>query len=258
MRPVTQKSLTSAGFEKSQDPQIAAVEYAKSRAAREVALASGNFIVPEILDYDPKRGHLLFEYLPDLVPLQVVFCLPDQATTVAEKAGRVLSILHEQMTLPHDLVIPLQSELAFGASMQGWLHGDFNLHNVCLQRSSQSLVVLDWSMTQLLGGRATYGTRYFDPAWFIYNTFSHSGIRWPSVVYANECAEAFMRGYLESMSGQSKDAARGQFTIYLQRVVKEFQNMRKAHLGRLLYWAEAMCFQKMEKWNAKFALIENT
>jgi hypothetical protein len=92
--------------------------------------------------------------------------------------------------------ITLPSEFNLSGT-EVFLHGDFNGINVCITECSPSVVVIDWQMTSRHGGKATYGSRYFDVIWFI------NYILWtPSIPYIftdpiATIAKSFLKSYFK-------------------------------------------------------------
>lgn len=238
-------------FRKVQRPDLALTEYTKSLAARQIALQSDLFKVPQVLEYSPETGTLVFERLHDLVPLQVALCMPDLAIPAARKAGGILGIVHRELRLPKDHELDLPQELALDGASTVFLHGDYNLHNVCISRVTHQLVVLDWSMTQLFGGRATIGPRFFDVAWFVYNIFSHSGLRWPRITTPAACADAFMDGYLAAIPPADASGLWPSFSSYMREMVALLRQQRRSQLGPWVFWLETGAFRSLERWLAR-------
>lgn len=235
-------------FIKIQEPAFAAIEYAKTISARKIALSSGLFDVPEVLDYNASAGALVFERIADLVPLQVALCLPDMAVKVSAEAGVILAEIHRHMALPDEMKLPVPPELAMQSGPQVFIHGDFNLHNLCLSRGSGRVVVLDWSMTKLFGGSATFGTPCFDVAWFLYNIFSQAGGRWPRISTPPDCAKAFLQSYVVKSGADYGGTDYLEILQYAARLFPHLRMMRRNQLGRYLFLLEAGVFRGFEKW----------
>jgi len=148
---------------KTAAPDLMRVEVEKTRRAFEIGKDCGLFHVPEVLDYDDAKGVAVFERIEQIEP---VAYRTKQCRSIIERIGRSLAIIHKMLSLPQRMIIPLPAEFAWpGAEV--FLHGDFNGCNVCLDMCSHSIVILDWQMTSRHGGRATYGSRYFDLLWFV-------------------------------------------------------------------------------------------
>lgn len=238
-------------FCKVQRPDLALKEYTKSVAARQIALDIGGFSVPRVVDYAPDTGTLVFEKVPCLVPLQIALCMPDLAPIVAWQAGEILAVVHRKLRLPVELQAELPVELTFHGTEPVFIHGDYNLHNLCISQESHQLVVLDWSMTRLFGGRATFGTPFFDLSWFVYNIFSQSGLRWPKIMTPEECADAFLKGYFSKASSGAVAAQWPMFASYARNLIAILKQQRRAQLGRWIFWLEILAFKSLDQWLGK-------
>ena len=139
------------------------IEAEKTRRAFQIGRDCGLFRVPKVLDYDEANGILVFERIDGIHPISSTI---RRCPSIVERVGRSLAIIHQNLFLPESMKIPLPSEFAL-AGTEVFLHGDFNGCNVCLHPCSKSIVIIDWQMTSRHGGRATYGSRYFDLIWFI-------------------------------------------------------------------------------------------
>jgi hypothetical protein len=148
---------------KTAAPDLLRVEVEKTSRAFVIGRDSGLFRVPEILDYDETRGQVVFERIQGIKP---VIPIPNKFVCIMEQVGRSLAAIHKMLSLPYDMAIPLPTELTVPGD-EVFIHGDFNGSNVCFDKISCSLVILDWQMTSRHGGIATFGSRYFDIIWFI-------------------------------------------------------------------------------------------
>jgi hypothetical protein len=124
------------------------------------------FRVPEVLDYDDAKGVAVFERIERIQPMQNIILKAKQVKPLMETLGCSLAIIHRRLTLPREMTISLPPEFDLPGT-EVFLHGDFNGCNVCFETRTYRLVVLDWQMTDLYGGQATYGSRYFDIIWFV-------------------------------------------------------------------------------------------
>lgn len=151
---------------KSADPRRLRIEVEKTRRAGRIGKASGLFRVPEVLDFDETRGVAVFERIAGLESVYRAASWGREFVSLAERIGTILAVIHRDLTLPREMVIPLPA--AFAADGQDvFIHGDFGIENVGLERGTSPLVVLDWQFTSVHGGGATYGSRYFDLVWFV-------------------------------------------------------------------------------------------
>ncbi|UCD49588.1 MAG: phosphotransferase [Phycisphaerales bacterium] len=183
-------------IEKSGDPERMRVEVEKTTRAYDIGQRTGLFRVPEVLDYDEHRGVAVFEKLSHLVSIRQGLMFGSRCPSVAKRTARALAAVHDLLELPEEMSVPLPKELADGGNAV-FLHGDFSFNNVFMDTRSDELVILDWQMTKLHGGAATYGTRCFDVAWFLNNLFNrylHHCLFGNSAV---EIAQLFLRAYAE-------------------------------------------------------------
>ncbi len=142
------------------------VEAEKTRQAFLVAKISGAFRVPAVLDYTEEKGVIVFERIHGLAPVRNTRTGALPTLRMVENVGRALAVVHRELDLSEDLKIVLPPEFSWpGAGV--FLHGDFNGSNVCAAPGATVPVIIDWQMTSVHGGQATYGTRYFDILWFV-------------------------------------------------------------------------------------------
>jgi hypothetical protein len=153
---------------KSADPRLMRIEVEKTRRGGWIGKESGLFRVPEVLDHDETRGVAVFERIVGLESLYLAASWGREYVSLAGRIGTLLAVIHRDLTLPQDMVVPLPADfIADGQDV--FFHGDFGVENICLDRRTSSLVVLDWQFTSVHGGGATYGSRYFDIIWFVNN-----------------------------------------------------------------------------------------
>ncbi len=180
---------------KTSAPALMRVEVEKTRRAFEISKDCGCFRVPEVLEYDEVTGVAVFERL-DIRPISKAVGWGEPRRTIARWLGTALAIIHRDLMLPHDMCVPLPAELALPHG-QVFLHGDLGVENVCVGRSWPRLVIVDWQMTGVYGGEATYGTRYFDILWFVHNLINRPQ---PRFLFSNPVApvtRAFIESYFQ-------------------------------------------------------------
>jgi hypothetical protein len=183
-------------IQKSDAPERMRVEIEKTMRAFDIGRRTGLFRVPEVVDYDERRGVAKFEKVSPLVSIRQRLTFGRGYRSLAERTARALAAVHNLLELPQEMAIPLPSELQDEGNAV-FLHGDFSFNNVFVDTGSEELVILDWQMTKLHGGAATYGTRYFDAAWFLNNLFNrylHHCLLGNGAV---EIAQLFLRAYAE-------------------------------------------------------------
>lgn len=158
---ITKDTVIKAG-----NPVLMRIEVEKTRRAGQIGKECGLFRVPEVLDYDEIRGVAVFERIMGIQPLRRTASWGREYVALGERLGASLAVVHRNLTLPRDMIIPLPPEFAANGH-DVFLHGDLGINNICLDRNSSSIVILDWQMTGVHGGQATYGCRYFDILWFV-------------------------------------------------------------------------------------------
>jgi len=134
------------------EPSLLAVEAAKASRALEIGKHSGLFRVPRVINLDAETGVLEFERLRELATLLDLAVRKDaRLPGLLEKAGRALAAVHEELTLPEDMKVALPSIWMCRAGENVCIHGDFACINVCVDESSDELVILDWSAAPIVG-----------------------------------------------------------------------------------------------------------
>ena len=145
-------------------------EAEKTIRAFEIGKDSGLFRVPRVLDYDFSKGILVLERLRNISRLAPVLCSGHEDRQLIDTIAMSLATIHEKMRLSAEMHVPLPAELSFPGS-DVVLHGDMAIKNIFLTTDRPGIAILDWQMTMVHGGDATYGTRYFDVMWFVSNLF---------------------------------------------------------------------------------------
>ncbi len=178
-------------------PDLMRIEVAKSRRAYELGKASGCFSVPRVLAHDEHTGVALFERLP-LAGISGAVAWGPPRIRAARQLGRALAVIHRELRLPADLRHDLPTAFQFANHCDNvFLHGDLSVDNVCICVDRHELVLIDWQMTPLYGGQATFGTRYFDIAWFLSNLINRPFTRFIYSDPVTPVAEAFLGSYGE-------------------------------------------------------------
>lgn len=177
-------------------PELMRVEVEKTRRAGEIGRRCGLFRVPEVLGFDEKTGRAVFTRIHGLHPIRSVVGGPARDRHSLELAGRSLAVIHRELTLPAEMTIGLPPEFDWPGS-EAYLHGDFNGLNVCLDGESPIPVILDWQTTARHGGRATYGSRYFDLIWFVNYLLWTPTIRYFLGDPVAPLARIFLKAYLK-------------------------------------------------------------
>ncbi len=156
-------------------PELMRVEVEKTRRACEIGKNCGLFYVPEILDYNESKGIAVFERL-DIKTVYEGVSWGKEKKILGSKLGKVLAIIHKELVLPDNMVVPIPEELSHTKN-KVFVHGDLSVQNVCVDATLKKIIIIDWQMTPLLGGKATFGVRYFDILWFISNLITRPQTR---------------------------------------------------------------------------------
>ncbi len=183
---------------KTSAPDLMRVEVEKTRLAFEIGKDCGLFRVPEIVEYNEDKGIAVFERIHGISPFRSLAKGSSQYKSIVEQIGRSLAIIHRKLVLPDKMTIALTDEFNLPGT-EVFFHGDFNGINVCISACLPSVVILDWQMTSRHGGRATYGSRYFDIIWFI------NYILWtPTIQYLfSDPVSTMAKDFLESYFKES-------------------------------------------------------
>ena len=181
------------------DPKLMRIEVEKTVRAHQIGQTSGLFRVPKVLDYDDAAGRATFELILDTKKLRSAITSEAASLPLMKMAAEALAIVHKDLTLPENMKVVLPDEYHLPGN-EVFIHGDFGLGNVCVSADSRNLVIFDWQATQKLNVTATYGTRYFDVMWFIYNLFHRpvGSERYRIAAPAAPLARVFLAHYLET------------------------------------------------------------
>lgn len=180
------------------DATLLAVEAEKSRRAAQIGLESGLFRVPEVVNFDQDAGILEFEYVRNLITFSdmVTRALPAHEE-LAERAGRALARIHQQLCLDDLMRIPLPQEWTGDHEGDVFLHGDFTANNVCVDEKNMELVIVDWSAAPFVGRMATIGPGLFDVICFARHLIMGAPwaktLKWPGT----SLCDLFILGYVD-------------------------------------------------------------
>ena len=188
---------------KTNDPIRLGAEAEKTIRAFNVGKESGLFCVPRVLDYDSSKGILVLERLRNIRQLRSVLCGGWEGKSLVETIktiGSSLAVIHSNMHIPEEMHVALPPELSFRGS-DVVLHGDMSTKNIFITTDRPGIAILDWQMTLVHGGDATYGTRYFDAMWFTSNLIrllSRLDHNHNHGKHAVPMAKMFIESYVES------------------------------------------------------------
>jgi 5-methylthioribose kinase len=215
-------------------PEFMRIEVEKTRRACEISKQCHLFRVPEVLDFDESTGTAKFEFLRDIKTLREVIGAGSSVESFMKKLGQGLAVIHRNLRLPDDMRVPLPKDYCL-AGTEVFLHGDLGLRNVCVNTNNSQVVILDWRTTVKLCENATYGSRYFDLMWFVYNLFYRpiSRARYKASIPAAPMAGTFLRAYFGTTDYGYKHQ---EFACYMKRFLEMKLSARKkgGHFKRRL------------------------
>lgn len=161
---------------KTDEPRLIRIEVEKSRQASRIGEACGLFCVPDVLDFDEDKGLAVFKRIERIAPIRQVISRHEEYIALVGNLGAALAVIHRELQLPADMLLPLPAQFS-SSHNEVFFHGDLSVDNVCVGVKNPPLVILDWQMTPVHGGNATYGTGYFDLMWFVFNLLYRPTIR---------------------------------------------------------------------------------
>ena len=186
-------------FRKIDKPELVNVEYQKTIRAREIALKSGLFYVPEVLHFEASKGVLDFELISDLETLNDLVETGDSVvSTCIGQVGKAMQLVHSTLKLPETIEIDLNKRWKISQGSVVNFHGDLTLNNICYSKSKASMVLIDWSAAPLIGSRATRGSYHFDLLWLIAYFFYAIPIRCKKEVNPQKLANLLLEGYFDN------------------------------------------------------------
>ncbi|MCB9780220.1 MAG: hypothetical protein H6742_16755 [Alphaproteobacteria bacterium] len=214
---------------KVQSPAAARCEADRTRRGAEVAAATGLFSVPALLAHDEAAGRLVFERVPDIVPIRERLDGPARDRWL-DRAAAVLVALHAGLA-------PGAGDSAAPPALDGRLppvplHGDFSTTNVQVQAGTDRLWILDWSAPAWLPPGLGRGAPSFDLAAFVLPLFwQRPGD--PNPVPRPEAAAGRFLGRWAAATGQPVGPAAAHI-LRLQRLRLPFAAARVSKGGALL------------------------
>ena len=184
---------------KTAEPATMRIEVEKTLKAREVARRCGLFTVPRVLEFDKSAGRAKFEFIPNLLNLRHAVNSELSSKSLMRTIGASLAVIHKDLTLPEEMKLPLPREYRRDCS-EAYLHCDFGLANVQVIPGNHHPVIIDWQISPRFEKPATFGTRFFDLMWFVYDLFYRpvGRRRYKMAVGAQPLAREFLRGYFEN------------------------------------------------------------
>ena len=220
------------------------IELEKTKRSRLIGEKAGLFYVPEVIGFNEQQSTIDFEYLDDLNTVQelAISNIP-QLLDIFTRIGAALFAIHDNLVLPEDMKKKLPNEWMCSEEDNVFLHGDFTAHNICFQKASNHIVIVDWSTADFLGGRHTYGSRYFDITWFIYFMFHFLPAKYITRWNAKSMADAFIDGYIGDRQDRLNLSAFRCFHLKTEKLKrKKFRSGSKSYswyrrMGYLGLWA---------------------
>ena len=180
------------------DPVSLAMEVEKMLAAQAIGQSSGMFIVPEVLEFDAVRGELTMSRLSNLIPLRQLKGSASRDLSFYRCAGEALAIIHQQLSMNSNSRIDLPAKLD-NHKHKCWVHGDYTKQNVgtAMHNGQVTLAIIDWQLSSMYGGNATYGTAIFDIAWFVSGVFLEPPHKQTGQWHMQLKARHFLAGYFK-------------------------------------------------------------
>lgn len=228
-------------------PGLMCIEAEKTRRARELAASSGLFIVPEVIDWDEKSGRLTMERIPNICGIRNAKIGIRAWEKLTERLGAAIALIHDELRLPNEMIIPLPAELSTEGG-EVFLHGDLSSENVCVTRDKDpKIVLIDWQMSPRFGGEATWGTPYFDLAWFVGNLFRKPCYKYIGGANVEATASVFVESYL---AASRRKICADEFNEYHER----FRVHRMLTQEQVLFWPKRLLLTHgFRRWQ-RFAL----
>ncbi len=112
---------------KFDDPKLMRIQVEKSRRAYAISKNSNLFRVPEVLDYNDDKGVAVFERIIGIRPIQSTVSFVSDYTNIAGILGASLAVIHRELTLPSEMIIPLPTEFS-GSDSDVIIHGDLSTY----------------------------------------------------------------------------------------------------------------------------------
>ena len=237
--------FTGGVARKSVPRDLLKIELEKTKRSRLIGEKTGHFYVPEVIEFNEQDSTIDFEYLNELNTVQeMAISNSPQLLDIFIRIGAALFAIHDNLVLPDDMKKNLPNEWMYSDEDNVFLHGDFTAHNICFHKASNRIIILDWSTADFLGGRHTYGSRYFDITWFIYFMYhflpAKSIARWD----AKGMADAFIDGYTTTGQARLELSAFRHFHIKTEKLKrKKFWSGSKSY-----YWYKRMGYLGLWAW----------
>ena len=191
--------LTKQTVIKEGPPELLKIEFEKTKHAYNIFKKSEILNTPKVLCFNEQKGELIFERIKDISNVKQFQDKSFNSITIASKIGKCLANIHMYYSLPDNFKIPLPSKLRDMDSKQVFIHGDVTGDNILINNTNEDIYFIDWMMTRKHEGKATFGTAYFDIAWFLnYQFYSTVNINYLRRNIEKE-AYAYLKSYSDTL-----------------------------------------------------------
>ena len=215
--------LTPTEVVKYSDAEATQLEVMRTQHAVQIAGGAPVFNVPKIVHSNIAGGSIAFDRLYGYEPLWGrLWRDPSSATELLERCAIALAAVHDA-GIPTDwpesdvLGLPWND----GAS-ENLLHGDFNIWNVMVDRSSNRLAIIDWATSDVCRGAAYVGPYQFDVVWFIVSLHRYRFGGRQRLENIEQLARHFINDYC---THRRVSVDRASFQRYLNRALPEVERI---------------------------------
>ncbi len=160
--------------------------------------------IPPVKRIIESERKIVFDFIPDLQPLRKYMLRGDKAIDLAGRIGRGLHIAHHNLKLKEKYKILLPPPFQ-KYDEKVFLHLDFNTVNVQYQEKNDLIYFVDWEISPLLEGPWSYGCRYYDLIYFIYQVFVSPPYLWIQKKKKQKIIDNFLNGYFTGDTSINKD-----------------------------------------------------
>lgn len=213
------------------------------RAAFFLSQTSSMFSVPRIVSDDFQSGTITMEYVPGLISLKDRLGQGLNTATLLSRVGYSLGLLHRHLELSSEFRIEAPQPWLGEPHEQVFVHGDFNMTNLCYDPLNERLIILDWETSPALPFICTRASRYLDIAQFVRSLLLQQRSLLIGGLTFTSRMGYFLAGY-EQGAGMQVDAAR------LKKFVLAYNRMtsrKQWAAGKYLSWVQSRAGQSMMK-----------
>jgi serine/threonine protein kinase len=250
-------TITKFAPNKDLPPSYMALEIKMTERAREIGEIHHYFRVPKIINYDIQLGYIEFEYIPQIQPLKFLLHDKKEIITLIKDVGKCLAFIHNQLILEKDDIFPLPQEIDMPNELHNsaFIHGDFNLDNVQFDKTTNQLVILDWSLSPYWGQTANWGSVYWDILKMIGSIIAgppHSIL--PERTFRETVADFFLKNYLSHSLYEFNIT---KFSIYSTKVRRVDQMKIKKQVKWFRYVRKNLYWYYVIRYITKLSRMEN-